>query len=74
MKNEGWRPRRTIIFTSWAAEEYALTGSREFVEDFISKLAHRAVAYLNVDICTGFEFIALVERYNWPSPSDFNLD
>lgn len=51
--NEGWRPRRTIVFASWAAEEYGLMGSREFVEDFVAKLVHRAVVYLNVDICTG---------------------
>jgi N-acetylated-alpha-linked acidic dipeptidase len=34
----GWRPRRTIIFLSWGAEEFALTGSREFVEDYKTKL------------------------------------
>ena len=34
----GWRPRRTIVFLSWGAEEFALTGSREFVEDFRNKL------------------------------------
>ncbi len=28
----GWRPRRTIVFCSWGAEEYALTGSYEWVE------------------------------------------
>ena len=53
VKNENWRPRRTIIFASWAAEEYGLTGSREFVEDFVAKLSQRAVVYLNVDICAG---------------------
>ncbi len=53
VKNEKWRPRRTIVFASWAAEEYGLTGSREFVEDFVAKLSQRAVVYLNVDICSG---------------------
>ncbi len=28
----GWRPRRSIVFCSWGAEEYALIGSREWVE------------------------------------------
>ena len=27
-----WRPRRTIIFCSWGAEEYGLVGSTEWVE------------------------------------------
>ena len=56
VKDENWRPRRTIIFASWGAEEYGLMGSREFVEDFVAKLGHRAVVYLNNDICTGKAF------------------
>lgn len=28
----GWRPRRTIVFCSWGAEEFGLTGSYEYVE------------------------------------------
>ena len=34
----GWRPRRTIIFLSWGAEEHGVIDSREFVEDFKTKL------------------------------------
>ncbi len=29
---EGWRPRRTLIFASWGAEEFGLIGSTEWVE------------------------------------------
>ncbi len=32
-------------------------GSREFVEDFVAKLADRAVVYLNNDICNGESII-----------------
>ena len=28
----GWRPRRTIVFASWAVEEYGLEGSRLAIE------------------------------------------
>lgn len=28
----GWRPRRSIVFCSWGAEEYGLVGSTEWVE------------------------------------------
>ncbi len=45
----GWRPRRTIVFASWDAEEYALVGSVEHGEQFAAEIATRAVAYLNVD-------------------------
>jgi Zn-dependent M28 family amino/carboxypeptidase len=63
VKNENWRPRRTIIFASWAAEEYGLTGSREFVEDFVAKLSQRAVVYLNVDICSGEKNKSIMTYY-----------
>ena len=32
MLKQGWRPRRTIVFCSWGAEEYGLIGSSEWVE------------------------------------------
>ncbi|TSR04318.1 N-acetylated-alpha-linked acidic dipeptidase-like protein [Bagarius yarrelli] len=45
-----WRPRRTLIFGSWGAEEFGLIGSTEYAEEYISKLSQRTVAYINVDI------------------------
>ena len=45
----GWRPRRTIVFVSWAVEEYGMMGSNEWVSDKIHKLMDRAVALINVD-------------------------
>jgi len=45
----GWRPRRTLVLCSWAAEEQGLMGSTEFVEDYRALLSERAVAYINVD-------------------------
>ncbi|KAG8580015.1 hypothetical protein GDO81_007084, partial [Engystomops pustulosus] len=50
LKSGEWRPRRTIIFGSWGAEEFGLVGSTEFAEDYYSKLRERTVAYINVDI------------------------
>ena len=46
---QGWRPRRTIVFCSWDAEEEGLVGSTEWVEQQGSALDH-AVAYFNVDV------------------------
>jgi N-acetylated-alpha-linked acidic dipeptidase len=45
----GWRPRRTIYFCSWDAEEEGLIGSTEWAEDHAKQLAH-AVAYFNTDV------------------------
>ncbi len=46
---EGMRPRRTIVFASWDAEEFTLTSSTEWGEQFADDLRRRAVAYVNVD-------------------------
>src|SRR5262249_46077214 len=46
----GWRPKRTIIFATWDAEEWGLIGSTEFVEDDSLRLSRDAVAYLNQDV------------------------
>jgi N-acetylated-alpha-linked acidic dipeptidase len=49
MKERGIRPRRTIVVCSWDGEEYALTGSTEWGEQFADELKKKLVAYLNVD-------------------------
>jgi N-acetylated-alpha-linked acidic dipeptidase len=46
---QGWRPRRTIVFCSWDAEEEGLIGSTEWVEQQAQAMNH-AVAYFNVDV------------------------
>ncbi|XP_015680366.1 N-acetylated-alpha-linked acidic dipeptidase 2 [Protobothrops mucrosquamatus] len=49
MMEKGWRPRRTIIFASWDAEEFGLLGSTEWAEENSKLLQARAVAYINTD-------------------------
>jgi N-acetylated-alpha-linked acidic dipeptidase len=49
LKRRGLRPRRTLIACSWDGEEYALTGSTEWGEQFGDDLKKKLVAYLNVD-------------------------
>lgn len=46
----GNRPRRTIVFATWDAEEWGLIGSTEYVEEDSLRLARGAVAYLNQDV------------------------
>lgn len=55
---QGWRPKRTIVFCSWDAEEEGLIGSTEWVEQQSRTLDH-AVAYFNVDVAvSGPDFTA----------------
>lgn len=46
---EGKRPKRTIVFATWDAEEWGLIGSTEFVEEDSLRLTRSGVAYLNQD-------------------------
>jgi N-acetylated-alpha-linked acidic dipeptidase len=55
---QGWRPKRTLIFASWDAEEEGLIGSTEWVEQHAQEL-ERAVAYFNTDVAvSGTDFSA----------------
>ena len=45
----GWKPKRTITFASWDAEEEGLIGSTEWGEEHAQDLAN-AAAYFNVDV------------------------
>ena len=49
----GRRPKRTIIFATWDAEEWGLIGSTEYVEQDSARLTSGAVAYLNQDVAVG---------------------
>jgi len=44
-----WRPKRTIIYCAWDAEEPGLIGSTEWVEDHADDLRKHAVVYINSD-------------------------
>jgi N-acetylated-alpha-linked acidic dipeptidase len=44
----GWKPKRTIVFGSWDAEEEGLMGSTEWGEDNAQELSN-ATAYFNMD-------------------------
>jgi len=45
----GKRPKRTVVFATWDAEEWGLLGSTEYVEDDSLRLSRSVVAYLNQD-------------------------
>jgi N-acetylated-alpha-linked acidic dipeptidase len=45
----GWRPKRTIVYTSWDGEEPGLLGSTEWAETHGDELKKNAVLYINSD-------------------------
>ena len=49
----GWKPRRTLVYASWDAEEYGLVGSTEWAEDHAKEIDEKAVLLLNVDSAVG---------------------
>jgi len=46
---QGWKPKRTIIYCAWDAEEEGLIGSTEWAETHTDELTQKAVAYINSD-------------------------
>ena len=46
---EGWKPKRTLIFASWDAEEWGLIGSTEWAEKHADELRGKTVVYFNSD-------------------------
>jgi hypothetical protein len=60
---QGWRPRRSIVFASWAAEEYGLEGSYEWVyENKVLDLSENIRPY-DVNIFRTKQFIISVKVF-----------
>ena len=49
LAREGFRPKRTLVFAAWDAEEPGLLGSVEWAERHAAELRDKAVAYVNSD-------------------------
>ncbi len=49
LTKSGWKPKRTIIYCGWDAEEPSLMGSTEWAEDHADELQKKTVAYINSD-------------------------
>ncbi|HMA75588.1 MAG TPA: transferrin receptor-like dimerization domain-containing protein, partial [Xanthobacteraceae bacterium] len=45
----GWRPKRTLVYFSWDAEEPMLLGSTEWAETHAAELREKALIYVNTD-------------------------
>lgn len=49
LAKSGWRPKRTLVYLSWDAEEPMLLGSTEWAETHADELRAKGVAYVNSD-------------------------
>jgi N-acetylated-alpha-linked acidic dipeptidase len=49
LAKDGNRPKRTLVYCAWDAEEPGLIGSTEWVEDHRKELQEKAVVYINTD-------------------------
>ncbi|NXA93227.1 TFR1 protein, partial [Melanocharis versteri] len=49
VKNDNYKPRRSIIFASWSAGEYGAVGATEWLEGYSTTLHAKAFTYINLD-------------------------
>ncbi|MGI9551986.1 MAG: transferrin receptor-like dimerization domain-containing protein, partial [Aurantibacter sp.] len=49
LARKGQKPKRTLVYCAWDAEEPGLIGSTEWVEDHKKELQEKVVAYINTD-------------------------
>jgi len=49
LRQQGWSPKRTIVYCAWDGEEPALLGSTEWAEAHAAELQQHAVVYINSD-------------------------
>jgi N-acetylated-alpha-linked acidic dipeptidase len=46
---QGWKPKRSIVYASWDAEEPMLVGSTEWAETHADELKRKTILYINSD-------------------------
>ncbi|XP_060098825.1 transferrin receptor protein 1 [Heteronotia binoei] len=49
VKNDGYKPRRGIVFASWSAGDFGAVGATEWLEGYAATLHLKAFAYINLD-------------------------
>jgi len=67
----GWKPRRSLVYASWDAEEYGLVGSTEWADEHAKEIDEKAVLMLNVDSAVSGQELDLD---GIPSLRDFLLE
>jgi N-acetylated-alpha-linked acidic dipeptidase len=64
LARRGWRPKRTLVYASWDAEEPMLLGSTEWTEAHGDELRKKAVLYVNSDT-NGRGFLAAAGSHDF---------
>jgi N-acetylated-alpha-linked acidic dipeptidase len=64
LAKRGWRPKRTLVYASWDAEEPMLLGSTEWTEAHANELKKKAVLYINSDT-NGRGFLAVAGSHDF---------
>ncbi|XP_068199728.1 transferrin receptor 1b [Antennarius striatus] len=49
VEEDGFRPRRSLIFASWSAGEYGSVGATEWLEGYMSSIDRNVVTYISLD-------------------------
>nr|XP_020513085.1 transferrin receptor protein 1-like [Labrus bergylta] len=49
VENDGFRPRRSLVFASWSAGEYGSVGATEWLEGYMSSIDKSVLTYINLD-------------------------
>lgn len=68
---KGWKPRRTIVYANWDAEEYGLVGSTEWAEEHAGTVGEKVALLLNVDSAVSGKKLSMS---GVPSLRDLALD
>ncbi|KAM9316566.1 transferrin receptor protein 1 [Gastrophryne carolinensis] len=49
VKEDGYKPRRSIVFASWSAGDYGAVGATEWLEGYLSNLHLKTISYISLD-------------------------
>lgn len=56
IKNDGFKPKRSIIFASWSAGEFGSVGATEWLEGYLTSLNLKMFSYISLDeVISGFD-------------------
>uniref|UniRef100_A0A8C1X2W5 Transferrin receptor protein 1 n=1 Tax=Cyprinus carpio TaxID=7962 RepID=A0A8C1X2W5_CYPCA len=56
IKNDGFKPKRSIIFASWSAGEFGSVGATEWLEGYLTSLNLKMFSYVSLDeVISGFD-------------------
>ncbi|KAM9839395.1 transferrin receptor 1b [Aulostomus maculatus] len=49
VEQDGFRPRRSLVFASWSAGEFGSAGATEWLEAYMSSIDNNIVSYISLD-------------------------